>query len=132
VKRLVEVATAVVRRRTTRLFSPWRSWLLTATRRPGLAFQTWPRSAASAPTVHFAEYGECSARWGRGLRNAVGRWYLEQESISWLTSGEVPAARQLGSHGDLLRLLTRRHPQASTKPSFRWFFPAQKSGRAHG
>jgi 60 kDa SS-A/Ro ribonucleoprotein len=29
---------------------------------------------------HFAEYVNALRGWGRGLRNAVGRWYLEQEA----------------------------------------------------
>jgi 60 kDa SS-A/Ro ribonucleoprotein len=29
---------------------------------------------------HFAEYVNALRGWGRSLRNAVGRWYLEQEA----------------------------------------------------
>ena len=29
---------------------------------------------------HFAEYVNALRGWGRGLRNTVGRWYLEQEA----------------------------------------------------
>src|SRR5208283_3468575 len=29
--------------------------------------------------LHFAEYVNALRGWGRGLRNAVGRWYLDQE-----------------------------------------------------
>jgi 60 kDa SS-A/Ro ribonucleoprotein len=29
---------------------------------------------------HFAEYVNALRGWGLGLRNTVGRWYLEQEA----------------------------------------------------
>ena len=60
----------------------------------------------------------CAARWGRGLRNAVGRWYLEQDA-EWLVYQAVEyQSRDRWSHRDLLRLA---HPKAGEHEAlFRW------------
>ncbi|HEY5910527.1 MAG TPA: TROVE domain-containing protein [Verrucomicrobiae bacterium] len=53
---------------------------------------------------HFAEYVNALRGWGRGLRNAVGRWYLEQEADKLAYQVVKYQQRDSWSHGDLLRL----------------------------
>jgi 60 kDa SS-A/Ro ribonucleoprotein len=72
---------------------------------------------------HFAEYVNALRSWGRGLRNAVGRWYLEQEADKLAYQVVKFQQRDSWSHGDLLRLA---HPKASRvrgtehEAVFRW------------
>ena len=68
---------------------------------------------------HFAEYVNALRGWGRGLRNAVGRWYLTQEADKLAYQVVKYQQRDSWSHSDLLRLT---HPKASssgTSISFR-------------
>jgi 60 kDa SS-A/Ro ribonucleoprotein len=58
---------------------------------------------------HFAEYVNALRGWGRGLRNAVGRWYLEQEADKLAYRVVKYQSPDRWSHGDLLRLA---HPKA--------------------
>jgi 60 kDa SS-A/Ro ribonucleoprotein len=69
---------------------------------------------------HFAEYVNALRGWGRGLRNAVGRWYLDQEADKLAYQVVKYQQRDNWSHGDLLRLA---HPKASSVEHgavFRW------------
>jgi 60 kDa SS-A/Ro ribonucleoprotein len=72
---------------------------------------------------HFAEYVNALRGWGRGLRNAVGRWYLEQDADKLAYQVVKYQQRDSWSHGDLLRLA---HPKASRvrgtehEAVFRW------------
>src|SRR5450759_1635122 len=58
---------------------------------------------------HFAEYVNALRGWGRGLRNAIGRWYLDQEADKLAYQVVKYQQRDSWSHGDLLRL---SHPKA--------------------
>lgn len=68
---------------------------------------------------HFAEYVNSLRGWGRGLRHAVGDWYLEKD-LKDLQNQLVKYQQRDGwSHGDLLRLA---HPAGSAQhnAAFRW------------
>jgi 60 kDa SS-A/Ro ribonucleoprotein len=69
---------------------------------------------------HFAEYVNALRGWGRGLRNAVGRWYVSREADDLAFQVVKYQQRDGWSHGDLLRLA---HPKAPTRDHeviFRW------------
>jgi 60 kDa SS-A/Ro ribonucleoprotein len=69
---------------------------------------------------HFAENVNAMRGWGRGLRNAVGRWYLSREADDLAHQAVKYQQRDGWSHGDLLRLA---HPKAPSVPHdavFRW------------
>src|SRR5262252_3378513 len=69
---------------------------------------------------HFAEYVNALRGWGRGLRNGVGRWYLDQEADKLAYQVIKYQQRDSWSHGDLLRLA---HPKAASpqhEAVFRW------------
>ena len=69
---------------------------------------------------HFAEYVNALRGWGRGLRNAVGRWYLEQEADELAYQVVKYQQRDSWSHGDLLRLAHPKAPSAEHEAVFRW------------
>src|SRR6516225_5869778 len=69
---------------------------------------------------HFAEYVNALRGWGRGLRNAVGRWYLEQEAEKLAYQVVKYQQRDSWSHGDLLRLAHPKAPSAEHEAVFRW------------
>jgi 60 kDa SS-A/Ro ribonucleoprotein len=69
---------------------------------------------------HFAEYVNALRGWGRGLRNAVGRWYLEQEAEKLAYQVVKYQQRDSWSHGDLLRLAHPKAPSAKHEAVFRW------------
>jgi 60 kDa SS-A/Ro ribonucleoprotein len=58
--------------------------------------------------------------WGRGLRNAVGRWYLDQEADKLAYQVVKYQQRDSWSHGDLLRLAHPKAPSAEHEAVFRW------------
>ncbi|MBM3880623.1 MAG: TROVE domain-containing protein [Verrucomicrobia bacterium] len=69
---------------------------------------------------HFAEYVKALRGWGRGLRSAVGRWYVEREPDDLALQVVKYQQRDRWSHGDLLRLA---HPKAASRDHqavFRW------------
>ncbi|MCL4177945.1 MAG: TROVE domain-containing protein [Verrucomicrobia bacterium] len=69
---------------------------------------------------HFAEYVNALRGWGRGLRNAVGRWYVSREADDLAHQAVKYQQRDGWSHADLLRLA---HPKASSREHeavFRW------------
>jgi 60 kDa SS-A/Ro ribonucleoprotein len=53
---------------------------------------------------HFAEYVNALRGWGRGLRNAAGRWYISREADELAHQAVKYQQRDGWSHGDLLRL----------------------------
>ena len=65
---------------------------------------------------HFAEYVNALRGWGRGLRNAVGRWYVNREADDLAHQAVKYQQRDGWSHGDLLRLA---HPKAPSPCSTR-------------
>jgi len=69
---------------------------------------------------HFAEYVNAMRGWGRGLRNAVGRWYVDRGADDLAHQAVKYQQRDGWSHSDLLRLA---HPKASSaqhESVFRW------------
>ena len=69
---------------------------------------------------HFAEYVNALRGWGRGLRNAVGRWYVSREADA-LTHQAVKYQQRDGwSHADLLRLAHPKAPSVQHDAVFRW------------
>jgi 60 kDa SS-A/Ro ribonucleoprotein len=82
-----------------------------ATRRAALA--ALPRVCRTGTHLfHFAEYVDGMRGWGRGLRDAVARWYQGQ-SVEKLAYQAVKYQQRDGwSHRDLLRL---SHPKPQTE-----------------
>jgi 60 kDa SS-A/Ro ribonucleoprotein len=69
---------------------------------------------------HFAEYVNAMRGWGRGLRNAVGRWYTDR-GIDDLAHQAVKYQQRDGwSHSDLLRLAHPKAPSPQHDAVFRW------------
>ena len=76
---------------------------------------------------HFAEYVNALRGWGRGLRNAVGRWYVSREADALAVQAVKYQQRDGWSHSDLLRLA---HPKASSREHeavFRWMLTGAHS-----
>src|SRR5712671_4624081 len=69
---------------------------------------------------HFAEYVNALRGWGRGLRNAVGRWYVSREADDLALQAVKYQQRDGWSHGDLLRLAHPKAPSAHHDAVFRW------------
>jgi 60 kDa SS-A/Ro ribonucleoprotein len=69
---------------------------------------------------HFAEYVNALRGWGRGLRNAVGGWYLDQETDKLAYQVVKYQSRDRWSHGDLLRLAHPKAASAEHEAVFRW------------
>ena len=69
---------------------------------------------------HFAEYVNALRGWGRGLRNAVGRWYVSREANQLAHQAVKYQQRDGWSHGDLLRLAHPKAPSAQHDAVFRW------------
>jgi 60 kDa SS-A/Ro ribonucleoprotein len=69
---------------------------------------------------HFAEYVNALRGWGRGLRNAVGRWYVSREADALAHQAVKYQQRDGWSHGDLLRLAHPKAPSAQHDAVFRW------------
>jgi len=69
---------------------------------------------------HFAEYVNALRGWGRGLRNAVGRWYVSRE-VDDLAHQAVKYQQRNGwSHADLIRLAHPKAPSPQHDAVFRW------------
>jgi 60 kDa SS-A/Ro ribonucleoprotein len=86
-----------------------------------LAFQNLAKVCRMGTHLfHFAEYVNALRGWGRGLRNAVGRWYLEQEADKLAYQVVKYQQRDGWSHGDLLRLAHPKAPSAEHEAVFRW------------
>jgi len=69
---------------------------------------------------HFAEYVNALRGWGRGLRNAVGRWYVSREADALAHQAVKYQQRDGWSHSDLLRLAHPKAPSAEHDAVFRW------------
>ncbi|HTI98840.1 MAG TPA: TROVE domain-containing protein [Dongiaceae bacterium] len=69
---------------------------------------------------HFAEYVNALRGWGRGLRNAVGRWYVSREADDLARQAVKYQQRDGWSHADLLRLAHPKAPSAQHDSVFRW------------
>ena len=63
---------------------------------------------------HFAEYVNAMRGWGRGLRKAVARWYLDRDPAELALQAVKYQQRDGWSHGDLLRLA---HPEPVDRKS---------------
>jgi 60 kDa SS-A/Ro ribonucleoprotein len=69
---------------------------------------------------HFAEYVNALRGWGRGLRNAVGSWYVGREADELAHQAVKYQRRDGWSHGDLLRLAHPKAPSTQHDAVFRW------------
>ena len=69
---------------------------------------------------HFAEYVNALRGWGRGLRNAVGGWYVSREADDLAHQAVKYQQRDGWSHGDLLRLAHPKAPSTQHDAVFRW------------
>jgi 60 kDa SS-A/Ro ribonucleoprotein len=69
---------------------------------------------------HFAEYVNAMRGWSRGLRNAVGNWYVEREADDLAHQAVKYQERDGWSHSDLLRFAHPKAPSAQHEAVFRW------------
>jgi len=69
---------------------------------------------------HFAEYVHALRGWGRGLRHAVGRWYVNREADDLALQVVKYQQRDGWAHGDLLRLAHPKAPSPEHDAVFRW------------
>jgi 60 kDa SS-A/Ro ribonucleoprotein len=76
---------------------------------------------------HFAEYVNALRGWGRGLRNAVGSWYIGREADELAHQAVKYQRRDGWSHGDLLRLAHPKAPSAQHDAVFRWMLSGADS-----
>src|SRR5213593_2655454 len=65
--------------------------------------------------------------WGRGLRNAVGRWYVSREADALAVQAVKYQQRDGWSHGDLLRLAHPKAPSREHEAVFRWMLTGADS-----
>jgi 60 kDa SS-A/Ro ribonucleoprotein len=76
---------------------------------------------------HFAEYVNAMRGWGRGLRNAVGDWYVYRDADNLAHQAVKYQQRDGWSHGDLLRLAHPKAPSAQHESVFRWLLAGADS-----
>jgi len=76
---------------------------------------------------HFAEYVNAMRGWGRGLRNAVGRWYVDRGADELAHQAVKYQQRDGWSHADLLRLAHPVAPSAPHDAVFRWMLNGKDS-----
>jgi 60 kDa SS-A/Ro ribonucleoprotein len=69
---------------------------------------------------HFAEYVNAMRGWGRGLRNAVGRWYVDRGADDLAHQAVKYQQRDGWSHADLIRLAHPKAPSSQHDAVFRW------------
>jgi len=69
---------------------------------------------------HFAAYVNALRGWGRGLRKAVGGWYVEREAGDLAHQAVKYQQRDGWSHADLLRLAHPKAPSREHEAVFRW------------
>lgn len=69
---------------------------------------------------HFAEYVNAMRGWGRSLRNAVSRWYVDRGADDLAHQAVKYQQRDGWSHADLLRLAHPVAPSAQHDAVFRW------------
>jgi len=76
---------------------------------------------------HFAEYVNAMRGWGRGLRNAVGHWYVDR-GVDDLAHQAIKYQQRDGwSHADLLRLAHPKAPSVQHDAVFRWMLNGAES-----
>ena len=78
---------------------------------------------------HFAQAVEGFRGWGRGLRRAVGAWYLAKTPEQIALQLAKYQQRDGWSHRDLLRLSSPKSDKAATQAMFRWAVGAEPSER---
>lgn len=76
---------------------------------------------------HFAEYVNAMRGWGRGLRKAVGRWYIEPEVDKLAYQAVKYQSRDGWSHRDLLRLAHPKAPTPQHAAVYRWMLKGDRS-----
>ena len=76
---------------------------------------------------HFAEYVNALRGWGRGLRNAVGRWYVSREADDLARQAVKYQQRDGWAHSDLLRLAHPKAPSVQHDAVFRWMLTGADS-----
>ena len=76
---------------------------------------------------HFAEYVNAMRGWGRGLRNAVGHWYVDRGSDDLAHQAVKYQQRDGWSHADLLRLVHPKAPSVQHDAIFRWMLAGADS-----
>lgn len=69
---------------------------------------------------HFAEYMQAFGGWGRGARNAVGRWYAKMDAGKLAYQVAKYQSRDGWSNRDLLRLAHPKAPTAEHAAIFNW------------
>lgn len=69
---------------------------------------------------HFAEYVNAMRGWGRGLRKAVARWYLDRKVDDLALQVVKYQQRDGWSHADLLRLAHPEPVNATQQSVLRW------------
>jgi 60 kDa SS-A/Ro ribonucleoprotein len=65
--------------------------------------------------------------WGRGLRNAVGDWYVYRDAGDLALQAVKYQQRDGWSHGDLLRLAHPKAPSPQHEAIFRWMLAGPES-----
>jgi 60 kDa SS-A/Ro ribonucleoprotein len=86
-----------------------------------LAFQSLAKVCRIGTHLfHFAEYANALRGWGRGLRHAVGGWYVGRPADDLAYQVVKYQQRDRWSHGDLLRLAHPKAPSAAHEAVFRW------------
>src|SRR5258707_370983 len=76
---------------------------------------------------HFAEYVNALRGWGRGLRNAVGHWYISREVDDLAHQAVKYQQRDGWSHADLIRLAHPKAPSPQHDAVFRWMLADRSS-----
>ena len=76
---------------------------------------------------HFAKYVNAMRGWGRGLRNAVGHWYVDRGADDLAHQAVKYQQRDGWSHSDLLRLAHPKAPSAQHDAVFRWMIAGANS-----
>ena len=76
---------------------------------------------------HFAEYVNAMRGWGRGLRNAVGHWYVDRGADDLAHQAVKYQQRDGWSHADLLRLSHPKAPSSQHDAIFRWMLAGADS-----
>jgi 60 kDa SS-A/Ro ribonucleoprotein len=76
---------------------------------------------------HFAEYVNAMRGWGRGLRNAVGHWYVDRDADNLAHQAVKYQQRDGWSHADLFRLAHPKAPSSQHDAVFRWMLAGADS-----
>ena len=86
-----------------------------------LALEALPRVARTGTHLFlFAAYVEQFRGWGRGLRRAVGSWYVDREADALAYQVVKYRQREGWSHRDLLRLAHPTTESAELRDVFEW------------